>query len=403
MKSKIILLLAVLVLAGTGYLLWDLSKEKGLGPGFAGGNGRIEATEIDVSAKLAGRIIKINVDEGDFVKAGDVLAVMEIDVLKAQLDEAKAQVYKAKAAEASANAQVEVRKSDVAAAQATVAQRQSELEQMRRRFARTKVLADEHVLPAEDFDIDETNQMAAQAAVETAKAQVKVAQSAVEAAQAEVTGANASVKAAEATVTRIEADIRDSYLAAPCDGRVQYRIAQPGEVASAGGKVLNYIDLSDVYMNFFLPSAQAGKVAIGAEVRIVLDAAPKYPIPAQVSYVASQAQFTPKTVETESERQKLMFRVKAKIDRELLKDFMHFTKTGLPGVAWVKLDPNAKWPVNLEVKKVDPKSIFPAPPESATHTGTNIQPSNTTAAPPKIQEEKPENKAPDNNTATPVE
>lgn len=382
MKTKIIILLAVLLLAGIGYLFWDLSKETGPGPGFAGGNGRLEATEIDISAKLAGRIISIGADEGDFVKAGMVLAVMETAVLEAQLNEAKAQVFKAKANEASALSQVEVRKSEVAAAQTTVAQRQSELEQIRRRFKRTKALTEEGVMTAEDFDVDETNEMAAQAAVETAKAQVGVAQSTVEAARADAAGAAASVKAAEATVARIEADIRDSHLAAPCDGRVQYRIAQPGEVVSAGGKVLNFIDLSDVYINFFLPAEQAGRVALGAETRIVLDAAKKYPIPAVVTYVASQAQFTPKTVETESEREKLMFRIKAKVDRELLKDFMQLTKTGLPGVAWVKLDSQAKWPANLEVKKVDVRSILPEPPKSSGQ----VAPSNTTATPPNLTE-----------------
>jgi HlyD family secretion protein len=94
----------------------------------------------------------------------------------------------------------------------------------------------------------------------------------------------------------------------------------------------------------------AGKLALGSDVRIVLDAAPQFVIPAQVSYVASTAQFTPKTVETSSERQKLMFRVKAQIGRELLQKHLRLVKTGLPGVAWLKLDGQAKWPANLEIK-----------------------------------------------------
>ena len=131
---------------------------------------------------------------------------------------------------------------------------------------------------------------------------------------------------------------------------MQYRIAQPGEVLAAGGKVLNLVDLGDVYMTFFLPETVAGKVALGSEVHIVLDAAPQYVIPARVSYVASTAQFTPKTVETASERQKLMFRVKAQISRELLQKHLKLVKTGLPGMAWLKLDPQAQWPANLEIK-----------------------------------------------------
>ena len=153
-----------------------------------------------------------------------------------------------------------------------------------------------------------------------------------------------------ASINRIEADIRDSELRAPRDGRVQVRVAQPGEVLGSGGRVLNLIDLSDVYLTFFLPETVAGRVALGSEVRIVLDAAPEYVIPATVSFVASAAQFTPKTVETASERQKLMFRVRAQIAPELLREHLNQVKTGLPGVAWVKLDANAEWPQNLSLR-----------------------------------------------------
>ena len=142
----------------------------------------------------------------------------------------------------------------------------------------------------------------------------------------------------------------DSHLTSPRGGRVQYRVAQPGEMLAGGGTVLNVIDLSDVYMTFFLPERAAGRVAMGSEVRLLLDAAPEYVIPAKVSFVASTAQFTPKTVETQSERQKLMFRVKAQIDADVLQANIKLVKTGLPGVAWLKLDPDAAWPKELTVK-----------------------------------------------------
>ena len=162
-------------------------------------------------------------------------------------------------------------------------------------------------------------------------------------------GAQSAVEAAQATVARIDADLADSELRAR-PRRVQYRVAQPGEVLGAGGKVLNMVDLADVYMTFFLPEQAAGRVALGQDVRIILDAAPQYVIPAAVSFVASTAQFTPKTVETASERQKLMFRVKAQISPELLHKHLQQVKTGLPGVAWIKLDAGAQWPAQLEVR-----------------------------------------------------
>ena len=169
------------------------------------------------------------------------------------------------------------------------------------------------------------------------------------AAQAQVTGADSAVVAAQATVQRIAAELDDSTLLAPRDGRVQFRLAQPGEVLGAGGKVLNVVDLADVYMSFFLPETVAGRVALGSEVRIVLDAAPQFVIPAKVSFVSATAQFTPKTVETASERQKLMFRVKAQIDPQLLQKHLTQVKTGLPGQAWVLAEPGAQWPAHLQV------------------------------------------------------
>ena len=172
----------------------------------------------------------------------------------------------------------------------------------------------------------------------------------IAAAQSQAIEAESAVDAARASVDRLQADLDDSRLKAPRAGRVQYRVAQPGEVLGAGGKVLNLVDLTDVYMTFFLPERQAGLVALDSEVRLVIDAAPQYVIPAKVSYVASVAQFTPKTVETASEREKLMFRVKARIDPGLLQKHLQQVKTGVPGMAYLRLDPEAEWPEHLTIK-----------------------------------------------------
>ena len=165
-----------------------------------------------------------------------------------------------------------------------------------------------------------------------------------------MSGAESSAAAAKANLEKIQADIDDMALKSPRDGRVQFIVAQAGEVLGAGGRVLSLVDLSDVYMTFFLPTAVAGGLAIGSEVRIVLDVAPQYVIPAQVSFVADVAQFTPKTVETASEREKLMFRVRAQLPPALLKQHLVKVKTGLPGVAYVLTDPAAAWPDRLQVK-----------------------------------------------------
>lgn len=349
-KKNLLLAAVAVAIALIAWGVWTKMRPTGLGEGFVSGNGRIEATEIDVASKYAGRVVDIFAREGDFVKAGQVLAQMQIDVLNAQRDEARAQQQQAINAVASAEALVKMRESDLAAAQAVVVQRESDLDNAKRRLVRSQILSREGATSIQQLDDDRAAVRNAVAALAATKAQVTAAQAAIAAAKSQVTGARSTVVAAAATVSRIEVDIADGQLKAPRDGRVQYRVAQPGEVLGGGGKVLNMVDLSDVYMTFFLPETVAGKVALGSAVRIVLDAAPGYVIPAQVTFVASVAQFTPKTVETASERQKLMFRVKARIDPELLKQHLKQVKTGLPGLAWLKLDPEAEWPENLRAR-----------------------------------------------------
>ena len=348
--KKLLFVLVAALLALGGYLLWAHLHKSGLGEGFSGSNGRLEATEIDIATKLAGRIEKIMVNEGDFVTQGQPLAIMQVYTLEAQRNEAVAQQQQAVTAETSARAQITLHENDTQAAKAFVVQRESELDSVQRHFARSSVLAKQGAMAQQEFDDDETRMHGAKAALVAAKAQVAVAQAAVGSARADAEGAAATVKAAEATIARIQADITDSTLTAPRAGRIQYRIAQEGEVLPAGGKLLNVVDLSDVYMTFFLPETAVGKVALGSDVRIILDATPQFVLPAKVSFVASAAQFTPKTVETASERQKLMFRVKAQLDIPLLQKNLRQVKTGLPGMAWVKLDPQTEWPAELVVK-----------------------------------------------------
>ena len=345
--------LPYLIAAGLALLAaaacWQLRPDK-LGEGFASGNGRIEATEVDVATKLAGRIASIAVDEGDFVQPGQLLAQMDTQVLDAQLAQARAQLKQAENGEVTAASQITLRESEKLAAEAVVRQRQAELEAARKRHTRSAKLVERNAMAQQQLDDDLARLQSAEAALAAARAQVSSAAAGIAAAQSQAIEVQSASEAARAMVARLQADIDDSQLKAPRAGRVQYRVTQPGEVLGAGGKVLNLVDLTDVYMTFFLPERQAGRVALGSEVRLVIDAAPQYVIPAKVSYVASVAQFTPKTVETASEREKLMFRVKARIDPELLSKHLQQVKTGVPGMAYLRLDPEAEWPAHLAIK-----------------------------------------------------
>lgn len=341
------LIAAAVIVAG--FALWQVIKPAGLPPGIIGGNGRVEGVEIDVSAKSPGRIRDILVDEGAFVAAGQVVAHMDTDTLVAQKAEAEAQLAQSLNGIQIAESQVAQQQSNRAAAQAAVRQREAELNAARKRLTRSTTLAREGATAVQERDDDEAQVEGAAAAVEAARAQLAAVDAAITTARNQVIGARSQVDAVRATIQRIEADVQDSDLKAPRAGRVQYRVAQPGEVLAGGGRVLNLVDLGDVYMTFFLPETVAGKVALGDEVRIVLDAAPGYVVPAKVSFVADVAQFTPKTVETASERQKLMFRVKARIDRALLQKYITHVKTGLPGMAYIRIGPGTDWPANLAV------------------------------------------------------
>lgn len=348
-RRRVLWLVLALVAVGAFAAWWAL-RPAGLPEGIASGNGRIEAIEIDIAAKIAGRVKEIYANEGDFVQAGQPVAKMDTAVLEAQREQAQAQVQRARIAVDTALTLVRQRTAEKKAADATVAQRKAELEAARKQLARSLELAPKGYVPRSTVDNDQASFEAARAAVAAAQAQAVAAAGAINQAQTQVVDARSAVVAAEASLRSIQADIDDSLLKAPRDGRVQYRVAQPGEVLAAGGTVLNMVDLFDVYMTFFLPTKQAGRVALGAEARLVLDAIPQYVIPARISFVEDVAQFTPKTVETQEEREKLMFRVKAQIDPELLRRHLSQVKTGLPGMAYVKLDARVPWPPELTAK-----------------------------------------------------
>ncbi|MFH7767124.1 HlyD family secretion protein [Acinetobacter sp. BSP-28] len=344
--KKLTLVGAVVILGLVAYLLWKNMNQPNT-EALVSGNGRIEATEINISSKLSGQLEEILVQEGDFVEPGQVLARIKVSALEAQLREVQAQQRQAQDGIATAEAQVSMRISEKAAAKAMVEQRETELVAAKNRLARTEILAKEGASSKQQLDDERADVKSVAAVLSAARAQVDSAQSAIVAARSQVSSARSQVDAIKATIERINFDIEDAQLKAPLKARVQFLVAQPGEMISAGGRVMNLIDLSDVYMTFFLPETVAGRIAIGTEVRIVLDAAKNVVIPAKVSFVADTAQFTPKTVETESERQKLMFRIKAKIDPALLQKHIQQVKTGLPGVAYIKIDENAPWPAFL--------------------------------------------------------
>jgi len=285
-------------------------------------NGRIEATQVDVAAKYPGRLADITVEEGSEVKAGQVVGRVSSPEYEAQLRAAQSNLEKAKQAVAEAESLIDQRKAVLAAAKAD--------------FERGQELVDKKIITLQTFDQRRRNYESSEASVTGAVAQRDQAQ--------------AAIKSAQAEVERLEAILHDLILVSPRTGRVQYQLARNGEVVAAGGKVFTILDLQDVYMTIFLPAAAAGKLEIGGEARIILDPVPQYVIPASVSFVAADAQFTPKTVETSDEREKLMFRAKLQLDADVLKQYSRRVKTGVRGLGVVRTNAAAAWPDDLQVK-----------------------------------------------------
>jgi len=289
--------------------------------GITYSNGRIEGQEVIISAKYAGRLLNVNVDEGDMVEEGEVVAQLDDRTYRAQLLGAQAEVLRAEAALSEADASIRQREADELVAHSS--------------YQRTQTLFERGTATAQERD--------------DRQAALKSAEAARVAAEASRKQALASIKAADAEVSRLNAVLEDMVIAAPRRGRVQYKLAQAGEVVAAGGRLFTLLDLTDVSMSIFLPAADVATIAIGDEARIVLDPIPNIVIPASVTFVSGNAQFTPKTVETQTEREKLVFRVKLRIPRELLKKYEDQVKVGVRGVGFVRTDTRVAWPAQLVV------------------------------------------------------
>src|SRR5271157_3534705 len=310
---------AVVVLVGggaAGYVAWKQYEASQLPAGIVSVNGRVEATQVDISTKIPGRVIEIVPHEGDIVSPGEVVARIDTSETEPELREAQASA--------------ELARETVVTRQASFAN-----EELRRTSTLVNKGWSTHEL------LDQRNQ------------QVKSADAALKAARSQVDEARAAVKTADAKVAELQAVIDDSTIKSPVQGRVQYRLVEPGAVLPPGGKIATVIDLADVYTTVFLPGPQAGRLKVGNDpdaARLVIDAYPDYVFPAWVSFVAPESQFTPKTVEVQSEREQLYFRIKLQKPPGVLKGMEEAIKSGLRAVAYVRLDPSVEWPARLAVK-----------------------------------------------------
>jgi HlyD family secretion protein len=300
-------------------VVW-VKKRNALPEGIASGNGRIEGQLVDVSSKEALRVKDVLVDEGALVKPGQVLAHMDTETIESEL--------------ASANASVVQAQERLAVAEASIVKQKSAIGLAGVQVKRSKNLVREHAGSQQELDVHENQLHESRATLAEVEAALSTAEQGVE--------------VAKQNAQTVQTRINDATLKSPVTGRVLYRLAQPGEVLAAGGKALTVVNLEDVYMEIYLPSNQAAMLKVGAEARITVDYDPKHAVAGYVSFVSPEAQFTPKYVETKSEREKLMFRVKIQIPKEIASQYVERIKTGVRGVGYVKLKDSAVWPAKLQ-------------------------------------------------------
>jgi HlyD family secretion protein len=296
-----------------------IKRKNALPEGIASGNGRIEAKLVDVAAREPLRVKEILVDEGALVKPGQVLVKLDTTTIDSQLAEA--------------NANVQAAEEKLAVARANIVKQKSEIDLADVEENRSKRLVEQGAGSQRELDVRKTKAATTRATLGEAEASLATA--------------TQNVEVARQQAATIQTRIDDATLRSPVTGRVLYRLAEPGEVLGPGGKALTLANLDDVYMEIFLPSEQAARVKIGAEARITVDY-DKRAVPGKVSFVSPEAQFTPKQVETKSEREKLMFRVKIQLPRELVSEHIERVKTGVRGVGYVKVNDAAVWPARLQ-------------------------------------------------------
>ncbi|WP_151709188.1 HlyD family secretion protein [Acinetobacter brisouii] len=314
MLKKVLVIVAVAVLIGVA--VWMNYKSKNQLPeGFATSNGRLELQRLDVATLYAGRVQQLLVNEGDSVKENAVLAELSSEQSNSQVMAAEAGKDRAKETVVRAAAEVSAR-------------------QQQQKVAK--------------LDLENTRQLYQQALVSKAELDRRQAAydaevAAVHAAQAAQAEATAAVGQAQAQIHSADSTHQDMLIRAPKAGRVEYRIAEVGNVLAAGSKVVTLLDPSDVTMTVFLPTNTVGKLKVGDDARIVLDGLNAV-FPAKIKFIADQAQFTPKYVETADEREKLMYKVKLAIPSEIALRYNQLLKGGMTGNGYVRLNSRANWP-----------------------------------------------------------
>jgi len=338
-RRPLIVLLVLLVLGTAGYFVWKRFFAVPPVPNsIVELSGRIEGDDSAVASKTTGRILEVRFREGDSVHAGDVIATLDDQQVRAREEQATAALQQALARSKSAQDQINVLQEQLRQGEEEVAQQEASYKlalwdaEAYSRLARSGAVSERQ---GKQADSTAEQQRAALAA---ARRRVAVVQMQIAQQHAEIASANATTQQARAQLVEAQANRQDLIVKAPFSGTVATRAAEPGEVVTAGTAIITLIDLNLVYLRGFVPEGEIGKIKLGQPAHIYLDSNPNQPLDAQVSRIDPKATFTPENTYFRDDRVKQVVGLKLQ-----LKAGFGYAKPGMPADGEILVSGD-RWP-----------------------------------------------------------
>jgi HlyD family secretion protein len=313
---KKILLMIIVAVVVAGFIYYFLTRDKKEGNEFIKVSGNIETTEVNVGFKVSGRIVSLSIQEGDWVEKGKVLAKLDDEDLRNRFELAKATLNSAQAKLSKLLAGS--RPEELGEAEAVLFQAKSDLENKQAHYERMKPLFGRGVIPKETLDNAEAGYKIARANFQKATENYNLVKEGPR--KEDIEDARAQVEQARASLKLTETQLGYTVLHSPLTGVVLVKSSEMGEVVNPGTSILTLADLGNVWLKAYIPETDLGKVKWGQEVVVTTDLRPRKEYKGKISFISSQAEFTPKSIQTEKERVTLVYRIKVDIpnpDREL--------------------------------------------------------------------------------------
>jgi HlyD family secretion protein len=330
MKRILLVIIISAVIGGLSYYFF--TREKTEGDAYIKVSGNIETTEVDVGFKITGRIVSRYFEEGDWVDKGKVLAKLDDEDLRNRFEVARATLVSAQARLSKLLAGS--RPEEIRAAEANLNQAKSDLENKEAHYERMKPLFERGVIPKETLDNAEAGFKIAKASFQSATENYLLVKEGPR--KEDIEDAKAQVEQARASLKLTETQLSYTVLYSPISGVVLVKSGETGEVVNPGTSILTLADIGNVWLKAYIPETDLGKIKWGQEVIVTTDLRPKKEYKGKISFISSQAEFTPKSIQTEKERVTLVYRIKVDIpnpDREL--------KPGMPADGKIFLTPSS--------------------------------------------------------------